>query len=252
MDRGDWKRAEALLARAVEASCVDVDAKRQYAEALWHRGALDEALTQLEEARRLVDTDPSLAVRAGEVYQAIGQPGRAKAMADEALRLAPKFAPAWALHGSVAEAAGQPRQALANYQRALGYDPQNQVVAIQVAETYRQLNEPERALMTLQSVADRCPPGDEPQRVLYLQGLALVALGRHDDAARCLSHAATVDQPSPEILCALAEAQLLSGNVASAQSCVQQALALNPNHAASRALSTRMATAVGPGQPLSR
>ena len=129
MDRGDWKRAESLLAHAVELSCVDVDARRHYAETLWHRGALPEALVQLEEARRLVNTDPALAVRTGEVCLAIGQLGQAQAMADEALGLDPKFAPAWALRGRVAGAAGRGRQALADYQRSLGYAPDNEEVA---------------------------------------------------------------------------------------------------------------------------
>lgn len=252
MDRGDWKRAESLLARAVKTCAVDVDARRQYAEALWHRGALREALTQLEEARRLLNTDPALAVRAGEVYQALGQSGRAAQLADEALRLDPKFAPAWALHGNVAESTGNPRRALAHYQRALGYDPHNRDVAIQVAEVYRQLNEPERALLALQAVEDRCTPGSEPQRVLYLEGLALAALGRNDEAVGRLTRATTVDRPSPEILCALAEAQWATGDSGSAQTCVQQALALDPNHAASRALSTRLATQTPADVPLAR
>ena len=252
MDRGDWKRAESLLARAVELSCADVDARRHYAETLWHRGALQEALAQLEEARRLVNTDPALAVRTGEVCLAIGRPRQARAMADEALALDPKFAAAWALRGRVAAATGRARGALADYQRSLGYAPDNPQLAILVAEAYRQLNEPQRALLALQSVADRHAPGEEPQRVLYLEGLALVALGRYDEATSRLSQAARKDRPSAEILCALAESQLLGGHVATAQTSVQEALALEPGHAASRALSARIAMSLTPGRPVAR
>jgi tetratricopeptide (TPR) repeat protein len=241
MDRGDWKRAESLLARAVESCPVDVDARRQYAKALWHRQALDECLAQLEEARKLVDTDPALAVRAGEVYLALGQVPKAQEMAQEALRLDPKHAAAWTLRGRVAGAAGQPREALANYQRSLGYDSGNQDVAILVAETYRQLNQPERALVTLQSVSSKCSPGDEPQQVFYLEGLALAALGRYDEAARNLSQAARADRPTAEILCALADAELHNGNLVKAQSCVQEALLIDPQHEASRSLMARLA-----------
>ncbi|MGD9724073.1 MAG: tetratricopeptide repeat protein [Pirellulales bacterium] len=252
MDRGDWKRAESLLARAVETCPLDADARRQYAESLAHRGALQQALEQLHEARRLVNTDPALAVRAGEMCLAIDQPAQARVMADEALTLDPKFAPAWALRGRVAGAAGQPRQALANYHRALGYDPEIPDVVILVAETYRQLNEPQRALVMLQALADRSPPGEQPQQVLYLEGLALSALGRYDEAARSLTQAANADRPTPEILCALAEIELHAGHLARAQSCVQQALAIDPAHAPSRALSSRLAAAVQPGQPIAR
>ena len=251
MDRGDWKRAETLLAKAVATSTTDVDAHRQYAEALLHRGALNEGLAQLEAARQLVHDDPALAVRAGEVQLAIGQPAQASSLADEALRQDPKYAPAWALRGRIASAAGQSRQALADYQRSLGYAPQCHEVAIQIAETYRQLNQPERALLTLQAVADDYSRDSVPQQVLYLQGLAMVALSRYGDAAATFGQAARAERPTAEILCHQAEAEMLAGRVPQAQSCVQEALAIDPNHAGSRVLAERVsAMAVVPRPPL--
>jgi tetratricopeptide (TPR) repeat protein len=252
MERGDWKRAETLLSRAVEASPVDVEARRQYAEVLSHRGATQEALAQLEEARKQSATDPALCVRAGEVYLTLNNIQRAAAMADEALALDPKLASAWTLRGRVAAAAGSPRQALADYHRALGYAPDNRQIELLVAESYRQLNEPERALAALQSLAEGYSRGDEPQQVLYLQGLAQRALGRYDEAAQSLAQAVERDRASPEILYQLAEVEWQSGNLAGAQATVQQALAMDPNHPGSRALSERMASAPHPGGPRTR
>ncbi len=252
MERGDWKRAESLLARAVQTCSADADARRQYAEALWHRGALSEALVQLEEARRLISEDPALAVRAGELYLAMGQVDQARRMVDESLRLDPKFASAWALRGRVASSTGQTRQALADYQRALGYAPEKEDVAILVAEAYRQLNEPQRALLALQAVADNYAPGEEPQQVMYLEGLALAALSRYDDAAQSLAQAARCERPTAEILCRLAEAELLAGRFSTAQTHIQQALAMDPNHEGSRALSARMAMAAAPARSAPR
>ena len=246
-ERADWKRGESLLARAVAACPVDADAHRQYGETLWHRGKMSEALAQFEEARRLSGEDGALAVRTGELYLALGRGADAGRMVDESLRLDPKFAPAWSLRGRVAAAAGETRQALADYQRSLGYAPESEEVAILVAETYRQLNEPDRALLTLQSVADNYSAGEEPQQVMYLQGLALAALERHNDAAGKFSQAARRDRPTAEILCRLAEAELHIGRVGNAQSSLQEALALDPNHAGSRALWSQMgATAASP------
>lgn len=243
MERGDWKRAESLLARAVQTNANDADARRQYAEALSHRGARQEALAQLEEARRIAGEDPGLIVRGGELSLALGQTAQAAQRADEALRLDPKFAPAWALRGRVASATGQPREALAFYHRALGYAPDDRAVAILVAEAYRQLNEPDRALVALQSLATRYSQGEEPQQVLYLEGLALGALGRHDDAAQCLAQAARRERPTSEILYRLAEAEMQAGHYAAAQNALEQVLALEPDHVASRDLARRMALA---------
>jgi thioredoxin-like negative regulator of GroEL len=107
------------------------------------------------------------------------------------------------------------------------------------------LNEPDRALVALQALADRFSPGDEPQQVLHLEGLALTALGRYDDAARALSRAAQRERRSADLMCHLAEAELRAGRAAAAQHVLQQALALDPNHAASRALAAQMAMATG-------
>ena len=137
-------------------------------------------MAQLEEARRLAGEDPSLAVRTGEIYLALGRASEASQMVDEALRLDPKSAPAWALRGRVAETRGDRRTALANYQRALGYAPDDRSAMLLVAEAYRQLNEPQRALGALESLAETYRPGEEPQQVLHLEGLALSALGRYE------------------------------------------------------------------------
>jgi Tfp pilus assembly protein PilF len=204
MERGDWRRAESLLERAVQTSPADVDARRSYVEALWHKGARQEALTQLEEARKLAPEDPQLAVRTGEVQLALGQTVMAQGLADEALKLDPKCATAWALRGRVAAARGQHRQALADFQRSLGYAADQNDVTIQLAETYRQLNQPAQALVALETLADSYPPGDAPQQVLYLEGLALKALDRQDDAARMLARAAQLDRPSADLLYHLA------------------------------------------------
>jgi tetratricopeptide (TPR) repeat protein len=251
-DRDDWKRAESLIQRAVQTNPTDPDARRIYAEALWHRQALHDALEQLEESCRLVADDPSLTVRTGELYLALSKIEEASQMAERALQLDPKFAPAWALRGRVSAAHGQPREALADYQRSLGYDPDNREVAILLAEAYRQLNEPQQALVALERLADTYSPGDQPQQVLLLQGLALTALERYDEAVETLSKAASRDRPTPDILSQLAEAQMRSGRVASAQATIGQALALDPNHIASRNLSAKLATAPAAGRAVWR
>jgi len=253
MEREDWKRAESLLARAVHTSPTDPDARRNYAEALWHRGAKQAALEQFERARELDGENPALAVRTGELYLALGQVNYAQRMVDEALKLDPKLAAAWALRGKVSSAIGQPRQALADYQRALGYAPDNHEVTLLLAETYRQVNEPERALVALQAVADSYSPGEEPQKVLYLEGLALTAMGRYDEASKMLAQAAHRERPTADILCHLAEAEMLTGRQANAQYTLEQALAIDPDHAPSRTLASRMALATQTaGQPVRR
>ena len=105
-----------------------------------------------------------------------------------------------------------------------------------MAEIYRQLNEPERALVSLHSLVDSYPPGEEPQQLLYLEGLALVALGRYDDAVARYTLAGERGGPTAEILYRLAEAELLAGRGVHAHIAARQALVLDPNHVAGQGI----------------
>ena len=200
----------------------------------------------MEEAARLDTEDPQIAVRAGEMYLATSQTARARKAAERALDLDPKLAAAWALRGRTSEATGALRSALADFQRSLGYEPDNRQVLLAVAEIYRQLNEPERALVALHSLVDSHPPGEEPQQLLYLEGLALMALGRYDDAVASYSLASERGGPTAEIMFRLAEAELLAGRGNSAQMAARQALVLDPNHALAKALVGRLEVAQAP------
>ena len=107
---------------------------------------------------------------------------------------------------------------------------------MELAEQYRTTNRPQRALATLTALRETYPQREEPARVLYLQGLALAAMGRQSEAADAYAMAIEREGPSADLLAALADAQLRSGNTEAAERLVQQALALSPAHAASRAL----------------
>jgi tetratricopeptide (TPR) repeat protein len=240
-DRGDWAGAEQMLAKAIQSCPVDAEARRQYAEVLWRRGASAEALAQMEEAIRLSSDDPTLLARAAEMRLELGKVDAALARAEQALDLDPKSFQAWVARGRVMLQSGQPRQALADYQRALACEPGNREVLLAIAEIYRQVNQPQRAVVTLQSLIDTYPIGEEPQQPLYLAGLAYSALGRHDDAARSLQLAAVRGPATPEILYRLAEAQLNAGREQLARQTAEQALALEPRHGPTLALLDRLA-----------
>jgi tetratricopeptide (TPR) repeat protein len=246
LERGEQPKAETLLAQAVTACPVDAEARRHYAESLWRRGARQDAIAQLEEAGRLAGEDASLWARLAEMHLASGQSELARQDAEQALNLDPKLPTAWATRGGVMRAAGQPREALADYLRALSYAPNDRTILRQIAELHRELNQPERALQTLQTLADTYPPGEEPGQVLYLMGLAYVAMDRYDDGVESFSAAVTRGKPSPELLCHLGEAELLAGHPAEAANAARQALTLLPQHQPSHDLLQRVELAQQP------
>ena len=243
VERGDWHEAEDLLGRAVEACPVDADARRYYAETLARRGAYAESLVQLEEGRRLSRNDVTLTVRAGEVYLTAGEVRLARERAEQALSLDPTAAEAWILRGHVMMAEGNGPQALSDMHRALGLRPGDRELLVEIAEIHRQLNQPQRALLALQVASDVYPAGEEPQRLLVLQGLALSALDRHEDAAECLRLACSRGTPDAELYYALGRAEYLAGRLERASAAANAALALEPGHPPSREL---MAQIVAP------
>jgi tetratricopeptide (TPR) repeat protein len=236
LERGRQQDAEALLAKAVKAYPVDAEAHRHYAEALWRRGARQEAIAQLEEASRLAGDDATMSTRLAEMYLDGGQFEPARQNANRAIDLDPRLPGAWAIRGKVLRAAGLPREALADSLRALGYAPKDRAILFEVAELYREGNQPDRALQTLQTLAETYSPGEEPAGLQHCLGLAFTALGRYDDAIENLSLAVNRGKPTAETLYDLGEAQLLAGRPTEAAATALRALAIQPQHRPSLAL----------------
>ena len=233
MDREQWDEAQQLLAKAVRACPQDAEARRNFAEVLWRQGLQAEARKHLEEALRLCDDDATLHTRLAQMLLDAGQIEAAARETELALDLDPRLATAWSTRGRVMLAAGRAQQALADYHRALAYTPDDREILLQVAELYRRLEQPERALTTLQSLAETYAPGEEPQQVLYLLGLAYSGLGRSDDAAEQFALALRRGTASPDLLAELASAQLRCGRATDALRTAREALALEPQHAPS-------------------
>ncbi len=241
MQIGQWQQAELLLRQGLEASPDDAEIRRRLAEALWHRGAANEAMSHIAAAVRLEPRDATLAVRAGEMALAAGARDAARERAEEAIRLDPQLAGAWALRGRVFRQTNQPDRALADLQRALVFAPDSSDMLLELAVMYRERGEPARCLTTLHHLHDTYPHGAEPPNALLLEGLTLMDLQRPHQAADVLRTATRRGPPNADILFYLAQAQSAAGQYAEATNSVQQALAVDGSHQASRELLAQLA-----------
>lgn len=229
--RGRWDKAESCFAEAVQRSPADERARLGYAESLWNRGAKELAVTHMTEAVKLSGHEPNLMVQLGQMHLALNNLPAAARLADKALAHNKQLATAWALRGNVHRANGQREEALADYHRALSAQSHYPEVQLALAEIYVQDQRPDRALATLQSLADQFPPGSAPADLHVRQALVLRDLGRHSEAADLLATAVAV-QPHPDVLIELAQTRLALGDPGNAQLAVQRALQLNPQHQA--------------------
>ena len=192
----------------------------------------------------------NLRVRLAEMYLEMGRLDDASRNIDQVLGQNLKMARRGGVRGRVFRgradqllAAGSADEARAAYvhalndlHRAAGYDPTDRQTMGETAAVYRSLGQPQRALESMQSLAETYSPGEEPQQVLYLTGLDYMALTRYDDAAASLSAALKRNRASPEMLYCLAQAQYRSGQSQAAAASLQQALVLDPQHLPCRQL----------------
>lgn len=239
MERGQWEQAETLLARAIDVCPTDERTHARYADTLWRRGSVEDAVRHMNEAVKLSGGDPQLLVRQGEMYLALGELDKAAGSADFAIAGNRKLASAWALRGDVLFRRQHLDAALASYHRALDFERHNSGVRLAVARIYSQTRQPQRALTTLATLSEQCRLGDEPPEVMFLKGLALKDLQQYPKAIERLTAASQRDQ-SAEILYHLADAYWLSGDSANARLSARAALQLDPYHAASLGLKDRL------------
>jgi Flp pilus assembly protein TadD len=240
MHNDQWDQAETAFARAVEACPVDQRARQHYADALWRRGATDQAIDQMKVAVKLSGRAPGLLLDLGKMYLDRGKLPDALDQANRAVQADRHLAEAWALRGDALRQQGSTEDALFSYLRALNHSPGDRRVRLEVAELYRGANRPRLALVMLQTLAEQYEPGQEPARVLYLQGLALKALARYDDALRQLALARDRAPPTADLLYQLAEAELITGDLVSAQQDAAEARRRGADERATRALIARI------------
>ena len=248
MEMGQWDQAHELLNEAVQKSPTDIDARRHLAEVLWQQEKRRDAVVQLEAAVRMDPRHAPTVARSGEMLLEIGSIDRALQRAEEALALDSSLASAWALRGRIYRHKGELERALADMQQALRYSPHMNSVLLEVAEIQFSLQQPQRSLTALHHLLDVYAPGEEPQRVLWLEGLVYGALERRQDAVESLYAASLRGQPNAELFYHLAAAQHSAAQPAAATNSLRQALALDANHQASQVLLARLQGTLSPGQ----
>lgn len=252
METGQWQQAEDLLRKSLTTVPDDASAHRAMAEALWHRGAREEAIAQIEVAVEHDKTNASLHVKAGEMSLAVGARDAALMHAERAIRADSTLADAWALRGHCFQKMNKPDRALADLQHALEYEPNNSAVLTDVALMYRERGQSSRCLTTLYNLLDTYPPGEESQQALMLTGLTLMDLNRHKQASEILALAAQRGQPNADLLYYLAQSYSAAGELEQAAVTAQQALALDASHQPTRELMSQLAARTAPESPLHR
>jgi tetratricopeptide (TPR) repeat protein len=236
LERGDAAQACQLLTEAVAKNPGDFDAHRQLAEALWRDGNMELAAHHIDEAVRLDARHAPTVVRSGEMRLAMGDVDAALTRADQAVAIDSTLGEAWALRAAARRQRGEFNAALSDLHQALRFQPHAAPMLMAEAELQFQLGRPQRCLTTLHHLLDFYPPGEEPQRALWLEGLAYEAVDCPHEAAESLWAAARRGPASADLLFQVAKARRAAGQEEAARDAAQQALAADAGHAGSREL----------------
>ncbi len=221
----NYEQAGPLFSEALRQSPADERAQWGMAEVLWEQGQRDDAIAHMETAVRLSGQSPELLVRLGQMYRQNGNLEASFLAAEKALQRDRQYYAAWSLKGAVLMDQQRFDDALDCYQRALIHRPDDAEARIALAELYQRLDRPQRALATLDRLADANPTSGLPAKAWMLKGQALAALGQSSEAKQCLRQAALcADDDDGELLIRLAELQSEFGELAEARVCLGRAL----------------------------
>lgn len=191
-------QAESCFAKAVESDPNNVEARMLLAESYRKRGNVQAAISQLEQALEEAPDNEKLICSLGECYSASKRHAYAYKLAQLALRKNPENVTAWTLKAQTQWRMGQLEGALADYQRALGIEPANLELRRQMAILYQQLDRPQRALTTLDQIANEYDDQSIPEEILARQSFALSKLNRNAEAVARLKSGFDRGNYSPE------------------------------------------------------
>ena len=221
--------AELLFADALRSSSADERAQAGMAEVLWQRNESRKAIAHMSQAAIISGGSPDYLVRLGEMNLQQGNLDQALEQADAALESQRRHAGAWALRGKVLQQRGELQSAMSCYHRTLSEQPQWPEVQVALAEIYREIGRPQRALATLDSMTDGKSGEQISPQAWMLKGQALADLGEASAANQCLRKAAVCcrDEDVDTIL-SLARLQMEFGDFVEARNCLGRAFRHDP------------------------
>ena len=232
--------AELLFADALRSSSADERAQAGMAEVLWLRNESRKAIAHMSQAATISGGSPDYLVRLGEMNLQQGNLDQALEQADAALDGQRRHAGAWALRGKVLQQRGELQAAMSCYHRTLSEQAHWPEVQVALAEIYRDLGRPQRALATLDCMTDGKSGEQISPQAWMLKGQALADLGEASAANQCLRQAAVCcrDEDIDTIL-SLARLQMEFGDFVEARNCLGRAFRHDPyNPAALQMLNT--------------
>ncbi len=229
--RSRYSDAEALFCEAISSCPTDDRAHWGYATTLWSNNQTQAAIQHMQEAVRLSGNNPEYAVRLGEMYLAQGDKDGAEAQARQVLKTHRDRADAWALLGDAQSQKNDWSNAIESYHRALLIQPDYPKVQLAVAETYRRIGRPNRALATIDRMIDMHPAVGKSGETQLARAKTLIELDRRQEAIAALKSigdSLPIEDPMKQLDVVACYSQL--GELVDARMSLGRLVQSHPNH----------------------
>jgi len=229
--RGAAREAKSYFARASNELPDDPLIAANLARAHYQAGELDQAIDAMSRAVDLSGRSSELVVELGEYMLASGRIDDAKSIVAYCLQQEHRSASVWSLNGRTKGATGDYAGALRDYQRALGFDENREDIQLQIVDTYQRLNQPLRALSSVEQILQQYPDDRQPERALIAKGDALVQLNQLEPAIELFQVASSREGISGMVWVKLADAQVRAGRLEQAKTTLAHAREKYPSDA---------------------
>ena len=230
LQRGKLDEAEVRFAHAIENCPEDVRLRHDLAVVRREQGRMEEAIVEMQRAVGQSGGEPAWLAELATMQLSHGDLDGARQSADKAIERQPSLASAWQVRGDVFNKSGRHEDALRDYHRALSEGGDSPELLMQVADTYRMLGRPRRALSTLQRMASNFAPEDHPPQLPFARALAYQALDRHDEALPHFLIAQEQQGSQPLLLTQMAISQWQVGSRDAARASLTLASQIEPQN----------------------
>ena len=199
----------------------------------YQQEAFDEVLAEYLEATEYSLDFSSAGMNLGNLYSALGQPGRAERYYRDAIEVDDLFYPAKVNLAVLLNRGGRSAEAEPLLREVVEDYPDEHAAAYSLALLLVELGRPEEAVQYLQVASEGMPRNS---RVHYNLGLLLQSLGQDAEGEAALRRALDLDPENPEYLYALAEHYLKRGRLHEARPVAERLAAAHPEQPVGREL----------------
>ncbi len=238
LNKQQLEQATGCFTKACDVCPDDQRIRLHLAEAHRQKGAIKQAIAELIKVLPVSDNPGEVHRKIGELYLLDGQIRNAQQHADNAIYINRNDPAAWKLHADLQLRKSNFGQAVTGYNRALSVDDSNELASnidknetrYQLARALTKLERHQRALTTLESIANEYPAQKQPERLVLQLSEVLVEMNLLTKASEKLKTACSAPQASPEAFVALGKVQQKLGDWSAAQLTLLQAQQRYPNH----------------------